>query len=177
MKVVKYVVGGLVGLIVVLCLVAFALPREVHVERSIEIDAPPEVVYPLIANLKTFHEWSPWADKDPNAKYEWEGPAEGVGAKMSWEGNSDVGVGTQEITAAVQNESVTTALDFGDQGQATANFILEKTEKGTKVTWGFDGDMGNNPIGRWMGLFLEDMLGPDYEKGLSNLKGMAEKKG
>jgi hypothetical protein len=31
-----------------------------------------------------------------------------------------------------------------------------------------------NPLFRWFGLFIEKMIGPDFEKGLANMKKLAE---
>jgi hypothetical protein len=45
---------------------------------------------------------------------------------------------------------------------------------GVKVTWLDAGDLGMNPLFRWFGLFIEHMIGPDFEKGLANLKRVAE---
>ena len=46
---------------------------------------------------------------------------------------------------------------------------------GTHVTWSFDSDMGAGPIGRYFGLLMDRMVGPDFEGGLANLKALAEK--
>jgi hypothetical protein len=51
---------------------------------------------------------------------------------------------------------------------------LEPTPEGVKVTWTFQGDAGKNPIGRYMGLMIESFLGPQYERGLANIKKIAE---
>jgi len=32
-----------------------------------------------------------------------------------------------------------------------------------------------NPLNRWFGVFLEGMIGPDFEKGLANMKKLVEK--
>jgi hypothetical protein len=34
--------------------------------------------------------------------------------------------------------------------------------------------MGNNPIGRWMGLMLDGLVGADYERGLEQLRQTVE---
>ena len=39
-----------------------------------------------------------------------------------------------------------------------------------KSSWSFLGDMGNNPVARWIGLMMDSMLGPQLEEGLSNMK-------
>ncbi len=38
-----------------------------------------------------------------------------------------------------------------------------------------NGDMGANPLYRWMGLFMDKMVAPDFDAGLANLKALAEK--
>ena len=104
-----------------------------------------------------------------------EGPEEGVGAKMAWQSDErDVGSGAQEIVESVANEKVVTDLDFGGMGTAAASLTLEPEADGTRVTWGLVTDMGNNPAMRWMGLAMDRMVGKDYESGLENLKTLVE---
>ena len=64
---------------------------------------------------------------------------------------------------------VRTSLAFGAQGTAEADFVLEEQDGKTHITWGLNTDFGMNPIGRYMGLFFDGMIGPDYEKGLAKL--------
>jgi hypothetical protein len=154
---------------------AYLLPRTVTVTRSIEVAAPPAKVFAIVNSFKRFNEWSPWAGRDPNAKYEVTGPDAGVGSKMSWTGNREVGTGTQEIIESQTDKGVKVKLDFGDMGGGTAAFLLEPAGTGTKVTWGFEGEMGDNPINRWMGLMMDRWIGKDYEEGLGRLKALAEK--
>jgi len=169
------IVVVIVVIVALLAGIGMLLPRQVHVERSIVIDAPAATVYVLIDGFKQFHKWSPWAALDPNAKYSWEGPAYGVGAKQSWVGDpKKVGSGSQEIIEVKPYEMVKSHLDFGKQGVATAQFTLSPEATGTKVTWGLDSDMGAGPIGRYFGLMMDRMIGADYEKGLAGLKTLAE---
>ena len=49
-------------------------PDELKVERSATIDASPEVLMPLCTDLKSWHAWSPWSDRDPNAKLTFSDP-------------------------------------------------------------------------------------------------------
>lgn len=172
---IKKILLGLAGLILLLVLIGFVLPGEVHVERSTTIAAPPSAVYAHLINFHKFNAWSPWAEKDPNAKYTFEGAAEGPGAKMSWTGNDDVGTGSQTITEVEVNKRVVTALVFGEEDNAVATFTLTPDGDGTKIVWGLDTNMGSNPIGRWFGLFFDSMIGPDYESGLAKLKTIVEK--
>ena len=171
----KKLLIALFGLISLLLLVSFLLPRHVHLERSIEINAPQATVFALVNGFARFNEWSPWAGIDPATVYAYEGPSHGVGAHMSWESDhQDVGSGKQTITSSTPFERVESDLDFGPQGTAKAFFALEPKGESVSVTWGFDSDLGMNPIGRWFGLLLDKFLGPSYEQGLAQLKTLAE---
>ena len=165
----------LVTIVALFVVVGLLLPSHAHVERSITINASAEKIFPYINSLRMFNRWSPWYERDQDATYEFSGPDSGVGMKMNWFSEQrDVGSGSQEIIASKLNESVKTALDFGEMGQAIAEFRIRQEAAGSVVTWSFDEDISWNPIHRWFGLFLEKLLGPDYEAGLSNLKQLVE---
>ena len=172
----KKVLIGIVAVIVLLILVGFALPRVVHVERSITVKAPAEQIWSHIADFKAFNCWSPWFGIDPKTAYTFSGTPGEVGSKMVWKSeHPNVGNGTQEVAAVDKPKRLDTELDFGAQGKAKAAFSLAADGEATKVTWSLDSDMGAGPIGRWFGLMMDGMIGPDYEKGLAKLKLVAEK--
>jgi len=175
MRIVKRILAAIVVIAVLVVVVAFLLPRHVSVSRSIEIDAPPAVIYPLVADLRRANEWSPWLELDPDVEITFTGPTDGVGQKMNWKSDDpNVGSGSQTITMLEPDSKVETALDFGDQGAATASFDLEANGSATEVTWGFTADLGFNPIARYFGLMFDKWIGADYEKGLAKLKTVAE---
>jgi effector-binding domain-containing protein/carbon monoxide dehydrogenase subunit G len=183
MRFLRRLIGFLLILVVVLIGVAFVMPSHWHVERSTTIARPPSEVFGLLNGYRRFNEWSPWAAKDPNAKYTFSGPATGVGAKQSWVGDpKTVGSGSQEIVESKPFQSITTALDFGDMGKSTARFQLTPEGQGTKLTWSLDSDNAITldgkflfgVIGRYMAPFMEKMIAPDYEAGLAKLKALAE---
>lgn len=171
----KKLFGGLIAVILLILVVGLLLPSKVHVERSIVINAPPSTVFALINDFHKFNLWSPWAKLDPDTQYTFSGPDSGVGAKMAWHSeNRDVGSGHHQILISKPDEHIQTALDFGDMGTAFATFDLAATDAGTRVTWGFDRDNGYNMMGRYFGLMMDKMIGPDFERGLANLKTLAE---
>lgn len=172
----KKVIIGLVVVVVALVLVGFLLPAEATVERSVVINAPASEIYPHLCDFEKTQAWSPWSERDPDIENAYEGTACTVGHKHLWKSDVDgVGNGTQEVAAVTPDERVDTTLDFGEHGLADAYFTLVPEGEGTKVTWGFRSDMGNNPIGRWMGLMMDGFIGGDYEKGLGKLKATVEK--
>ncbi|MEM7041317.1 MAG: SRPBCC family protein [Pseudomonadota bacterium] len=163
---------------VVLFAIAYILPGSVQVERATEIDATPGEVFALVNSFENFNQWSPWYEKDPDGEYLIEGPEQGVGARMTWASQKpDVGTGSQEIVESVPDRLVRTQLDFGDMGKANAFFQIEpRGEDRTRLVWGFDTDLGLNPVSRYFGLMFERWIGPDYEHGLARLKSLAEER-
>lgn len=175
MRVLLRILVGLVSLIVLLAVASLFLPREVLIERSVRIAAPAEKIFPYVNSLQKTEEWSPWLALDPNVTLTYSGPDSGVGNTLEWlSDNPQVGAGRQEITLSNPYDRVETALDFGSRGTAKAYFALLGEGDATDVTWGLISDAGFNPIARWMGLILDGLVGPDYEKGLANLKALLE---
>ena len=175
MKILKRSLGVILVLIVVAGIVGLFLPNKTHVERSATFMVPPASVFPYVNDFRRFNMWSPWAARDANTKYTFEGPAAGVGSKMYWESDHpEVGSGSQEITESLADQLVRTRLEFSGQGNANAYFDLTPDGAGTKLTWGLDIEHGLNPINRYFGLLLDKWVGTEYEKGLLNLKQFAE---
>ncbi len=175
MSVVRRLVVGLLLLVAMLVAVAFFLPREISIARSITINAPETDIFPHLNSPKKFNVWSPWAARDPKTRYTFSGPTEGKGAKMAWQSDHpEVGSGSQQIVESESMKRVKVLLDFGDMGAATADYVLEPSGAGTKITWGFGTDVGNNPLKRWMGLMFGRWIGQDYETGLKRLKSLVE---
>lgn len=164
-----------IGLVLVLALVGLFLPRTVRVERSITINAPQAAVFGLATGFQQFNKWSPWFELDPKASYTYDGPAEGVGAKMTWAGDAGtIGSGSQEITGSRPYDEVTTRVAFGNRDNATLRFKLKPEAGGTLVVWSLETDLGANPFGRYLGLLIDRLVGGDFEKGLARLKTLAE---
>jgi hypothetical protein len=170
----------LAGIALVLALVfvggAYLLPSTAGAERSIVVAATPEDVYARLIDLKKFNEWSPWAKLDPEAKYSFEGSPEGPGQIMKWSSaHPQVGSGSQEIMEATPHEQIEIALDFGERGNGRSWYKLTPEGAGTRVSWGFTTELGNDPVMRWMGLKVGDWIAADFDKGLSALKNAVEK--
>jgi hypothetical protein len=177
LKITGIVVVGLVALIGIIS--AFLSPKS-HMERSAVINAPAATIFEQVNTIKNTNSWQPWGMQDPNLKVNYEGPESGVGAKMSWQ-SEKLGNGSQWIIESTQDKHVKVGMQFAVmEGTYSADINLEPAEGGTKVTWTYDGDvsgtgMATSVMGKFMGMFMNSMLGEDYEKGLSNLKAIAEK--
>lgn len=171
MKVLKKILIAILVLVLILVGVAYLLPKEVKVERSAVINAPPEVVFEQINTLKNWEIWSPWHAIDPDMQITYSSTASGEGAYYEWKSaNKQVGDGKLTILKSYPVDSILVEMDFGEQGVATVSYLFEKVDDGTKVTWTMVSDMGMNPINRYMGLMMDNMVGESFEKGLENLE-------
>lgn len=173
MKVLK--IAGLVilAIVVILGLVVIMQPSTGHVEKSIVIHSSPSAVYAQLNSFKSFTAWAPWAKMDPEAKYTYEGPESGVGAKMSWEGKK-TGKGSQWIAESEENKRIKNGLSFeGYEGTAFAEFILAPEGDGTKVTWTYEG-ANQGFSGKAMWVVMKGFLNSQYDQGLNDLKKMIE---
>ncbi len=80
------------------------------------------------------------------------------------------------FTAAEPGKRLVYELLIADFGTAsTGELRLAAQGSATQVTWVINGDMGGNPLFRWMTLMMDGMVGKDFEGGLANLKGLAER--
>lgn len=172
----KRLLLGIVVLIAVFLGIGLLLPSTFRVERSVMIAAPADKVYGLISAPAQWKQWTVWNQRDPNMQIAYSGPPQGQGAKWSWQSASE-GNGEMEFVAVVPNESLTYRLTFPDFGmQSTGKMHVRPQDGGVRVSWSNEGDMGTNPVSRWFGLFMDRMIGPDFEAGLANLKRVAEQR-
>lgn len=176
-KIVKTVLIGFVALLLLLILIGLFLPSAAHVERSTSIAAPPAAVFDLVNTPRRFNEWSPWYELDPSAQFMYSGPEQGVGARVQWlSKNPELGSGVQVITESEPDKRVRSQLIFDEEARAKAGAELQLAPEGegTRVTWAFDMEAGSSLPSRYVGLALDRILGPYYERGLANLKVVAE---
>ncbi|MEQ1555189.1 MAG: SRPBCC family protein, partial [Gallionella sp.] len=96
---VKKIAFILAALIAVVLLYSANKPDIFHVERSVNIQASPEKIFPLINDFHAWNDWTPY-NKDAAMKKTFSGAEQGVGAVYAWQGNKNVGKGDITITAS-----------------------------------------------------------------------------
>jgi uncharacterized protein YndB with AHSA1/START domain len=150
-------------------------PDTFHVERSVNIKAPPEKIFPFINDFRQWALWTPY-NRDPTMKISYGGNASGKGAAYAWAGDKNVGHGDMSISDATAPNKVVLDLHMIKPFEArnVVVFTIEAAGDSTKVTWGMD---GANPLtSKVMGLFIDmdNMIGKDFAAGLDKLKMIAE---
>jgi uncharacterized protein YndB with AHSA1/START domain len=163
-------VVGLAALGGILAAVAVGLPAHVTVARSVVTNAPESAVFPYLANLHHFKEWSPWAARDPQLQLTYSGPDSGKGARVDWVSDvRSIGTGSIEVTNADPNKTLELAVNFNGL-DGTSGFDISPSGSGSKVTWTFGYDSGSSPLKRWKALALDGFVGAEYRAGLDKLK-------
>ena len=181
LKTFAYIAAVIAVIVAGLLIYAATRPDTFRVQRTVTIKAPPEKIFALINDLRSWSLWSPYEKKDPAMKRTFSGAASGKGAIYEWDGDKNVGKGRMEITEATPSAKVLIKLDFIKpfEGHNTAEFTMEPRSDGTVVTWAMYGPCPYiaKVMGVVMGLFMnmDDMIGNDFAAGLANLKAAAEK--
>jgi uncharacterized protein YndB with AHSA1/START domain len=162
--------------IAIVLLLASRKPDTFKVQRTAAIQAPPEKIFPLIADFHQWRAWSPYEDRDPDLQRSYSGAASGRGAVYAWEGNRNVGSGRMEILDAPPPSKVVIKLDFLKpfEGHNTAEFTFVPQGDTTNVTWLMHGPAPL--ISKVMQVFMnmDNMIGKDFAAGLANLKRVTE---
>ncbi len=176
-EIVGVIAGVLAVLVAALLIYAATKPDTFRVARTTRIEAPPEKIFPLINELRSFRLWSPYEMKDPAMQRTFSGPASGKGAVYDWNGDRNVGKGRLTIADASTPNKVTINLDMLKPIEAhnIVEFTLEPKGNGTDVTWAMHGSV-SYPAKVMHSIFnMDKMVGSDFETGLANLKAVAEK--
>jgi uncharacterized protein YndB with AHSA1/START domain len=173
----KTILLVLAALIAGVLIFAATRPDTFTVQRSVVVNAPPEKIFPLINDFRSWAAWSPYEKLDPAMQRTFSEPAGGVGATYGWSGNSAAGAGNMKITETVVPTRLALDLDF-IRPMETSNkveFTLQPGGAGTQVTWAIRGPVPY--VAKIMHLFfnMDKMIGGDFEKGLADLKLAAEK--
>lgn len=175
LKIVKRVLIVLVALVALLVIGGYLVSPRFTVTRSVGVAASADKVYALVAEPRRWKEWTVWNRRDPAMAITYSGPPSGTGAGWAWKSKSE-GDGRMTFTAAEPPRRVAYELFFPDFGTTSAGEITLAPEgSGTRVTWTMNGDLGSNPLSRWFALFIDSLVGKDFDAGLANLKTIAEK--
>ena len=138
-------------------LIVATRPSEYRVARTVTISAPAPAVFAQVNDFHKWNAWNPWAKMDPAMKQRYEGAPAGTGAVYTWTGNRQVGEGLKPFAAT-----------------STAEFTFRPDGQRTAVTWSMVGHL--NFVTKVVHLFvgMDRLIGANFEKGLADMKSVAE---
>lgn len=145
-----------------------------RISRSIEIKAPPEIIFPFVNSSRLINQWNPFISEDTAVNLIFGSVSEGVGAQWSWEGKK-AGAGTATIVESKPFQHVILDLQFKKPFRAKNSGCYELVAKNgfTEVIWSVD---ETALIPRVISSFinLEKIIGKTFDKGLVKLKDQIE---
>lgn len=162
--------GILAALMACFLIAGILLPGTVEVTRSLDIEAPPEIIFPLLEAPSAWDSWTPWGEVESRL----EGPPAGAGARRVWE-DAQMGSGALTIVAATPPSSVAYLVEVEDGAiRFEGSFTVEGRGSTSRVTWSERVDLGWNPLLGWTALGMEESQGLQLEESLARLKEQAE---
>lgn len=182
------IVAGILALLAAAFLIAgILLPGTIEVTRTIEIDAPPETVFPLVDDLEAWTEWTPWGEVDsrlagpakgPGARRVWDDPSLGSGSLTLLDTRPPSSPGTQRPSSpdAPALASVSYLVEIEDAAiRFEGTISIEASGPGSVVSWTERADLGWNPILGWTALTLDESQGRQLDESLERLRQLAER--
>ena len=163
--------------ILIILIIPFSQPDKYAVKREIFIQQQDTAIFQIYSNWQNFEKWNPWHDLDKNAVATFSGEMGKVGAKYAWKGNDEAGEGYMILTAVSPNQSIDYNLVFVKPWESVAKCSMSNNPKdnGTELVWVMSGDQ--NYMMRLFMLLqggMDKAIGADFEKGLANIKKLAE---
>ena len=159
-------------IIIFTLIVAIFMPDKYYIERSIVIDKPVDSVFSLVSDLNNYVKWDPWSNQEINKNIKFYG--KGNTQSYEWDGDT-IGKGKLEITSIEFNKRIVYKLTLFEPWENIAfnEILVDRINGKTQVIWKMYGNL-SYPFGRFMKNKIENMIAKDFDKGLYNLKKIAE---
>ncbi len=169
--------AGIMGFFALVFLVSLFFPRQYKIERSAVINLPVQETYAYLNQIENWQEWSPWnKNLDSTMSFFYSQHKTGTGAAQYFKGDL-IGVGRFRIIENIANEKIKFNLSL-DQGFMNINqtFYFKPMDGKTQLSWVDEGDVGFNPIFRFMLPTRIENSEIAFEEGLMTIKRAAERK-
>lgn len=171
MKILKILSFSLLGVISLYITSNLFFSDKFEVEKSIEINTSPTLVFEQINNFKNWEKWDPWLQEESSMELEYNEIVSGVGAIKKWK-SDNFSNGEMQITESSYIDFVKFNITIEGWNSFEGIISLKASENGVIVSWKDSGDL--DFLMRVMGPLLNKMIGKDLEKGLKNLKQVCE---
>lgn len=154
------------------------MPTTFTVSRSVRIAAPPAEVFPHLADLRRWVEWSPWEVSDPTVVRTYTGRPGQVGSAYAWRADREAGEGSMTVTEVEPGRRIALDVHFERPypADSTVQLDVDPDADGTAstVTWSIQG--GHQRLLKLLGRLLpmEKMVGKEFDQGLARLREVVE---
>ncbi|HLV15036.1 MAG TPA: GyrI-like domain-containing protein [Xanthomarina sp.] len=170
MKALKYILFLILTLIIGLTIYIAVQPNSFEIKRTRTIEAPTQVIYNNVIDFENWEAWSPWTEKNNETKVTLGEKTKGIGSSYSWV--DKVGKGQLKTIETSENNSIDQKLQFGEYAPSDIHWDFKpKTKSITEVSWTMNSDkipFKFKAYALFTGGF-DEMIGPDFERGLERL--------
>lgn len=176
MRVLKYILFIVLGVVLLLLLVALFVPRDMNLVKQITINRNSDSVFEYVKLLKNQEKYSVWYRDGLEVLPTYQGTDGTEGFEQTWKGKH-VGAGTQTITSIIDQSRMESTLLFKKPFKSKADSYMLVEPDGAescKLSWGFTSHTPY-PLNILVPLLgIKARVSKDYEQGLKNLKGILE---
>lgn len=169
MRFLKLAVISMVILFFIVTAIGLLFPSTVIVSRAIDVNAPKDSVYRLLADVKYWKLWMESAKENTIQFLSHKTAGAGTVVKM---GSNEVSVTKSSGTAV---ETVW-KQESGHTQKSGFNLLSSPAQNITTVQWYFEQHLQWYPWERFASMMNDKILGPTMETSLDNLKTVAEKR-
>lgn len=155
----------------------YFMPPVQSIERSIEIEAYPEDVFPFINNLQAYSQWSPLYAQISDAQMVYGGAESGNGQTMAWQGSAgSYPFGSQEIIQSQEGEFVQVKVNLsGREATATHAILPMENGRGVAVLTKSEIELGGFPyLDRVRTKLRQGWFNDQFDQALKRLKTVSE---
>jgi hypothetical protein len=156
-------------------LAGILLPSFYQTETSVDVGAPPDVVFGRCSDFEQWQLWNPWAKGEEGTMVKMSHPSGGTGAWCEWKSKRNGKVLTT-ITYNEKERSIYYRILYNDRGLIGIGALhLDPEAQGTRVSWRVSNKIGLSPMKRWSALLIATGMDRELDRGLAGLKRSCEK--
>lgn len=150
-------------------------PHTYQVTCSITIDKPVDEVYGFMSDLRNWEQWSLWnKDSDSTLTYFYGPTSKGQEARQYLNGKL-LGQAQFSFDTCIEEKQLTYHLNMhAGEIRAGGTFLFATLGNQTKLTWLDSGDVGDNPIYRFMLASKTASTRKTFDDGLARIKQVLE---
>jgi hypothetical protein len=171
MRIFKLLILFAFSLFLLIVMLGLIQPSSMSVNQSSIVASQPCAVFNGVNQLQNRTQWSPWHNNEQEIAFGKIGSGEGASYSWSSPGEKKNSI---RYTQVEENVRIEAEYLFEKYGLATEKWLFEKTVDGTKVSWTFEMQLGNNPFKRLQGVMLKAAIQGSLNQGLENLNAFCQ---
>jgi len=170
---VKAFLAGLIGLFIVITLLSLLLPSKIKVSRAVVINASHDKILSQLNDLKNWKNWEPMFGSD-SVSIHFSEPSNQAGsvADITYKEKQ-----AHVTITAIDSSSVKFLLQAKGENDIENEISVTTLDnnKGELVEWKSLTKLHWYPWDKLYGIFIDRLIGPNYEDALNHLKSFIER--